>query len=129
MSLDALLARGRLARMRLMRDKVAITRVTGRTFNSATNTYLPTVVQVYSGVADVKPRDIGSVDVQAGDFEVVLRQFDIAFPWESAEARPDDVVTVTASDDATLVGRDLVVMSAARGGRRTARHLIAEERQ
>jgi hypothetical protein len=125
----ATLAQGRAAALQLMTDKVVITRVTGQVYNPATMQYEPTTATVYTGPADVKPLNVGDREVQAGEREVALRTFDVRLPFDTvADLARGDLVTVTASGDASLVGRVLTVTGVGRGGRRTARHIDAEDR-
>lgn len=129
MTVTAALARGRSARLMLMRDTVTITRITGQTFSPTTGRYLDTTATVYTGPADVKPRDVQASDVQAGEREQVLLAFDVALPWSAgAVIQVADRLTVTASDDSTLVDRMLTITAVGHGGRRTAHHLTAEDR-
>lgn len=134
MSVTTLLARGRAAAAQLMRDTVTITRTTGTVYNEATLEYEPTTATLYTGPADVKPLDVANREVQAGEREVALRMFDLKLPFGTAPSgvvgdfARGDVVTVTVSDDAFLIGRPLTVTGVGRGGRRTARHLDAEDR-
>jgi len=128
-SLPAVLAQGRAAALQLMTDTVAVTRITGQTYNPATMAYEPTVVAVHTGPADVKPLDVQNREVQAGEREVALRSFEVRLPFdEPAAIARGDLVTVTASADPRLVGRVLTVTGVGHGGRRTARHLDAEDR-
>lgn len=137
----AALAQGRAAAQQVMTDRVVITRVTGQVYNPATLQYDPTVVTLYDGAqpgqggpADVKPLNVGDREVQAGEREVALRTFDVRLPFGTMPAgvagdfARGDLVTVAGSDDPALVGRALTVTGIGRGGRRTARHIDAEDR-
>lgn len=129
MPIASVLARGRATALQLMTDTVTITRVTGQTYNSTTMAYEPTTATVYTGPADVKPLDVQNREVQAGEREVALRSFDVRLPFdEPAAVVRGDLLTVTASADAGLVGRVLTITGVGHGGRRTARHLDAEDR-
>lgn len=110
----------------LMTDVCTITRTIGRTFDETTNTYTPTTTPVYSGKCRVKPANTVSRDVQAGEQQVSLWPFAVSIPV-SVTTELDDDVTVTASADASLVGRTLRVRSVARGTYLTARRLDCEE--
>ena len=130
MSVVSALASGRSAALATMTDTVTIRRPNVVTYNPATMAYDVTPgATLYSGPVDCKPLDVQAREVQAGEREVALRFFDVKVPFgvTAAFAR-DDLVTVDASDDASLVGRVLVVTGLGRGGRRTARHLDAEDR-
>jgi hypothetical protein len=128
-TVTAALAAGRRARLMLMRDTVTITRVTGKVFSAVTGSYVDTITTVYTGLADVKPRDVEAAEDQAGQRQVVQRGFDVALPFTTAaQFLPDDRLTVDASEDTTLVGRVLTVTSVGHGARRTAHHLAAEDR-
>lgn len=141
MSVDSVLARGRTAARMLMRDRIVITRVTGTVFNPVSHDYDDTTTTLYDGEtagaggpADVKPLDVGDREVQAGEREVALRTFDVKLPFGTVptgtvgDFTRGDLVTVTASEDPTLVGRALTLVGIGRGARRTARHLDAEDR-
>lgn len=129
MTVTTALAAGRRARQLLMRDTITITRTTGKVFSSVTGSYVDTTTTVYTGIGDVKPRDVEAAEDQAGERQVVQRGFDIALPFTAnVQILPDDRVTVDVSDDATLIGRVLTVTSVGHGGRRTAHHLAAQDR-
>jgi hypothetical protein len=133
MTVGSVLARGRTAARQLMTDTITISRVTGQVYNPATLDYDPTTATLYTGPADVKPLDLQNREVQAGEREVAVRSFDVKLPFGTAAANVagdftrGDVVTVTSSADASLIGRMLVVTGVGHGGRRTARHLDVED--
>ncbi len=133
MSVAYVLARGRAARTALMLDAIAVSRPSGPpVFDDNTGEYTPAPAgpPVYTGRADVKPRATsGSGEVDAGERQVVLRDYDVAIPWTAAPiVEVDDQVTVTASPDPTFVGRVLTVTAVEHGARRTAHHFSAEDR-
>lgn len=132
MSVAGVLARGRAAARRLMTDRVTIRAPSTTTYNPTTMAYDTVLGAIKYGPAlpaDVKPLDVQGREVQAGEREVALRFFDVKIPFSvAADFARDDLVTVDASDDARLAGRVLAVTGIGRGGRRTARHLDAEDR-
>lgn len=129
MPVGLLLSRARYTAQALMRDTITITRVTGQTYDPVTLQYTPTVSTLYTGKADVRPVDVQSREIQAGERAVALRTFDVRLPYATTAAfAQGDLVNVTASEDATLVGRTLTVTSVARGGRKLRRHLDAEDK-
>lgn len=122
--------RGQALAESLMTDTCTITRAGAgeRTFNATTNSYTdPADTTVYTGACRVKPSALsGNTTAQAGEREVSLWPYSVSIPFaETAEL--DDVVTVTASADPSLVGRTLRVRSVARGTYLTARRLDCEE--
>jgi hypothetical protein len=126
---QALLARARAAAQGLMTDAVSIARTTGSTFNPSTGGYVDTTTVQYVGPVDVKNLGVAAGQAQAGEREITFRTYDVKLPFgDSSDIRLDDRVTVTASADPTLVGVVLTVIDVQHGARRTARHLIAEER-
>lgn len=136
MTIGSVLARGRRASLLLMTDTVTITRGGTATYNPATMQYEVTGgLTLYAGRADVKPLDVQNREVQAGEREVALRSYDVRLPYGTLPAQATgaadfgrgDLLTVDASDDPSLTGRALTVMGVGHGGRRTARHLDAED--
>lgn len=121
-------SQGQVLAEQLMTDACTITRSGGApVFDSTTGTYTdPAATTVYSGKCRVKPANLTSRTVQAGEQQVALWPYSVSMPL-SALPELDDVVTVTASVDASLVGRTLRVRSVARGTFLTARRLDCEE--
>jgi hypothetical protein len=135
MSIASVLARGRSAAMQLMTDTITITRGGTATYNPDTMSYdVVGGLTLYSGQADVKPLDVQNREVQAGEREVALRSYDVRLPFgtmpdnDAPDFTSGDLLTVDTSADPGLAGRALTVMGVGRGGRRTARHLDAEDR-
>lgn len=130
MSVAEALRRGRAAVAQLMTDIVTITRAGSTTFDPNTGRNTPgAATTLYAGPADVKPMAMAAAQQEAADREVTLRSYDVKLPFTvSADIRLDDTVTVSASPDPTLAGLVLVVTDVQHGARRTARHLIAEDR-
>lgn len=93
-----------------------------------------TPVELYSGPARVKPfgRGVGT-GVQAGEREVILRDYVVALPFAAVPSngetvRPGDQVLVTASPDPRLAGRTLWVTDSQLNGQATAWRINAEDR-
>lgn len=130
MSVDATLARARADRQTLMRETCRVERGTRGALDPATGRYTPTSTVVYNGRCDVKPLAAGADSAVVGERDVVLRRYDAALPFDTlGTIAVDDVLTVTASADPRLVGRPLTVVAVGLGGRRTAWHLVVEDRQ
>ena len=130
MTAETATASGRTAAEGLMTDTCTITRANGEpTYNPSTLTYTtPTPTTVYTGKCRVKPSVLsGNTTVQAGEERVALWPFSISVPFSATDVELDDIVTVTSSADASLVGRPLRVRSIARGTNVTARRLDCEE--
>lgn len=133
MSLDSVLARGRTAALQLMRDTITITRPGSPVFDPTTGSETAAGVTVYTGPADVKAMTVAGGTAQAGEREITTRTYDIKLsfgtqPNGDTRFRLDDEVTVDASDDTSFVGLVLTVVDVQHGGRRTALHLVAEDR-
>lgn len=126
------LARGRAARVLVMRDTVRVTTPSGPpVFNDTTGEYTPAgaATTVYEGIADVKPRDISSGQVDAGERQVVTLDYDMALPWTATPAvKVDYLVEILTSDDPLFVGQVLTVTDVAYGARRTAHHYTCQNR-
>ncbi|WP_344747081.1 DUF6093 family protein [Streptosporangium vulgare] len=83
---------------------------------------------VYTGACRVKPRS--SREAEWGEHEVTLHQYTVGFPWDvEPEFRREDRVTITASDDAWLIGRHLNVIGVSLAGTSTTRRILAEDNE
>jgi hypothetical protein len=113
----------------LMVDTCTITRNDGDpVFNTTTGTYTQPTTTVYTGKCRVKPSVLsGNTTVQAGEERVALWPYSVSVPVSATDVELDDIVTVTASADASLVDVTLRVRSIARGTFITARRLDCEE--
>ncbi|MGW4406520.1 DUF6093 family protein [Nonomuraea sp. NPDC004702] len=129
MSVEGVLAAGRAAALRLMRDTCTVGRRDGDpVLNEETGQYEQTYTTVYSGNCRIKPRS--SSETEWGEREVTLGQYVAVLPWDAApEIRREDRLTVTASDDAWLVGRPLEVIGINLAGTSTARRLLVEDKE
>lgn len=134
-ALEQALAAGRREHEAIMQDTVRIWRRAPAVFDWTAGTEVPgTPVELYTGRARVKPfgRGVGT-GVQAGEREVVLRDYVVATPFASVPAggetvRPGDQVQVTASPDPRLAGRTLWVTDAQLNSQATAWRINAEDR-
>jgi hypothetical protein len=135
-ALEAALAAGRAEAEALMRDTVTMYRPGPDVFDRVTGNSVPGPPEVtfYSGRARVKPDQLADAEVQAGEREVTLRQYKVTLPFSTdlpapgERPRPGDVLDVTASPDARLVGLRLWVTGAQYSGTSTAWRIIAEDR-
>lgn len=86
------------------------------------------------GKARVKPSALSTAEqVQAGEREQLLSRYEVALPWSTVpegglQPRAGDLVEVTASPDARLVGMLLWVVVAQFGATATAWRLQVEDR-
>lgn len=134
MPLQHLLASGRRDHRRLMRDTITVTRPGLPTFDPSTGTEGSTATTVYSGPADVKAMSVAVGQAQAGEREITTRTYDVKLPFATVPSTGgprflvDDLVTVSVCEDPGLVGLTLHVIDPQHGARRTALHLIVEDR-
>ncbi|WP_214322084.1 DUF6093 family protein [Nonomuraea sediminis] len=129
MSVEGVLAAGRTAALALMRDICAVQRKDGDpVLNEDTGQLEQPYMTVYTGKCRIKPRSSG--ETEWGEREVTLGQYVAVLPWDAAPAiAREDRLTVTASDDAWLVGRHLEVIAVSLAGTATARRLLVEDKE
>lgn len=129
-TLEAALADGRRQALVLMRDRCTIERKTGeRVFDPAMGEYTQAWSSVYTGVCRVKNTGGGSDSDLAGAQSVTLHRYEVRLPVDdSPEVLREDRLTVTASDDAWLIGRPMEVVDVGYAGTNTARRLTVEDR-
>lgn len=109
-----------------MPDTCTITRSGGEpVFDPNTGTYTPAAPStVYTGRCRVQAK--ADEVVAAGDQPVTLRRFTASLPVATSGIEVDDVLTVTDSADADLVGLSLRVVDAKSGTWLVARRLTLE---
>lgn len=134
MSVGSVLARGRGAALQLMRDQVTISRLGLPVFDPSTGAEISAGTTIYTGSADVKAMTVAVRDTQAGEQEITLRTYDVRLPFGTVPSPGgprflvDDLVSVDECEDPGLEGLVLHVVDPQHGGRRTALHIIAEDR-
>lgn len=118
-----------------MLDAVRVWRPGTPTFNRSTGTTTPGVpLELYAGKARVKPFGrSASSGVEAGEREVVVREYVVSLPFSALPASgqtvmPGDQVQVTASADGRMVGRTLWVTVSQLNAQATAWRISAEDR-
>lgn len=134
--LESALAAGRTAAAELMRETITMYRPSADVFDRETGQTVPGPPETvfYTGAARVKPADLSDSEVQAGEREVVLRQYRVSLPFSTelpepdVRPRPGDLVDVTASPDPRLAGLRLWVTGVMYGSTSTAWRIIAEDR-
>lgn len=99
-----------------------------RTFDPDTGTYTnvpgPTV---WTGKAHVRPTDLVARVVESAGAAVSLRTYDVVIPAGIGGPQVNDYVKVTASTDASLMGRNLRLLDTPGDDRQGNRHLVAVE--
>ncbi len=127
MTLESVLARGRVKALILMVDRCVIERETSGSFNSATGTYGDSWSTVYTGRCRLKGG--GGSDSQFADHEVVLAGYQIILPWDTEpEILVNDRVTLTVCEDDWAVGRQWQVTDVGFNGISTARRITVQLR-
>lgn len=133
-ALEAALAAGRREHDALMVDQVRLWRPGEPVFDreSGQDGEGPPVV-LYEGPARVKPAARAGEDVQAGEQEVALAEYEVAVPWsttlsDGARLARGDRVTVLASPDARMPGLELWVMAVQYSATATAWRITTEDR-
>ncbi|SEN86761.1 DUF6093 family protein [Nonomuraea pusilla] len=129
MSVEGVLAAGRAAALKLMRDTCTVERRDGDpVLNEETGQLEQPWVTVYTGRCRVKPRS--SSETEWGEREVTLGQYVAVLPWDASPAiAREDRLRVTASDDSWLIGRHLEVVGVSFAGTSTARRLLVEDKE
>lgn len=99
-----------------LKDRVTVTRGS-----------FPTVTTVAAGVAAVvRPSQRATVEVSSGGQTVAMHAYDIRVPV-GTDVERGDVLTVTASADANLVGRWLTVHDVVADSEQTSRIVVCWE--
>jgi hypothetical protein len=134
-ALEAALAAGRREHEAIMLDTVRIWRPGPSVFDRSTGTSTPgTPLELYAGKARVKPFGrSASTGVEAGEREVVVREYVVSVPFSALPAGgemvlPGDQVEVTASADPRLAGGTLWVSVSQLNAQATAWRINAEDR-
>jgi hypothetical protein len=112
MSLASHVARGRARHALLMLDACTVTRPGTRTYDPATQQYSETDATVYTGPCRIKIWR--GIDVEAAEQEINVQRYYLDLPLSATapDVRRRDTVTITASLNAALVGRVLVLTDA-----------------
>ncbi|WP_053625785.1 DUF6093 family protein [Streptomyces sp. WM6349] len=131
--LDAALAAGRLAALELQRETITLYRPGDDSFDWDTGTDSPSPATVlYSGPARVKPAaQSRGEEVEAGEANVTLREYTVSLPWDTTVSQlpaVGDLVDISASPDARMVGRRLWVTGLQYSSTATVWRITAEDR-
>jgi hypothetical protein len=134
-----LLAAGRAAHEALMGaagDRIRIQRPTPGAFDQATGQDTPgTPLVLYEGPARVRPMGRGAdSEVQAGEQEVRLRDYQVAVPWAATVPpgeviKPGDQIVMLAAADSRLSDSTLWVTGRQFSSLATAWRIYAEDRE
>ena len=110
----------------LMTDTCTIERLGAETFNAETLECSNTGANIYTGVCRVvMPNSLSVRDAESVGRVVLEQQLSLSLPVETSVAvRPNDIVTITASDaDAGLIGRKFRISGTHHSSHATARRL------
>ena len=133
-ALDAALAAGRAEAEARMRDQVRLYRQGADVFDRTTGQTAPgPQTDLYTGKARIKGVTQSAEDTQAGEREVVLREYEVGLPWATAlpsgvRLLPGDRVEILTSGDPRMGGLILWVVGAVFGEQSTAWRIRAEDR-
>lgn len=129
MSVQSILAAGRVAALQVMLDTCLIERLGERVWNNATGDYTRTTTTIYTGQCRVKGSPGGGSDIDFAEHPTTLHTYTVSLPWDAeAEIKREDRFQVTASDDPWLVGRAMEVVDIALTGTSTARRISVQDR-
>lgn len=121
--LDGALVDGRTEHQHLMIDSCTISRPGEPTLDRATSALTPgSETTLYSGQCRLKAQRIPR-DVEVGEELQAVARYELALPFDAVPTGPlrlGDVVTMTASGDARLIGQVLRVMAIDYGSTATA---------
>jgi hypothetical protein len=134
-NVDGALAAGRAAAEDRMRDTVRLYTQGPDVFDRSNGTTAPgPQTQLYSGKARVKTLAAATgQEKEAGEREVVLREYEVSLPWATAlqpgvRVLPGSRIEVTASPDTRMAGLVLWVLSASFSDQSTAWRIRVEDR-
>ena len=134
-ALDAVLVAGRRAAEARMRDTVRLYSQGDDVFDRTSGNTVPgPQLTLYTGMARVKAIAASTgEDSEAGEREVVLREYEVHLPWATSlppgtRVLPGMRVEVTASPDARMVGLVLWVTGASFSDQSTAWRIRTEDR-
>ena len=129
MSLADHIARGRARHAQLMLDACTVTRPGTRTYDPVTQQYTTPSQTVYSGPCRIKIWR--GQDEQAAEAEINVQRYYLDLPLgdTAPDVRRRDTVTITASLNAALVGRVLILTNAEAETTDTAFRITCEYEQ
>lgn len=113
-----------------MVDACTITRPGAPVLDRTTSQLTPgAVVTLYAGKCRIKPQRTPA-PTEAGEKRAVVARYELALPFSAVPSQPvrlADVVTLTTSADARLVGQAMTVMAIDYGSTATAWRLTLED--
>lgn len=134
-SLNAVLVAGRAAAEARMRDTVRLYSQAADTFDRSSGQTVPGAqTTLYTGKARVKAIAASTgQETEAGEREVVLREYEVQLPWATAlpsgtRVLPGMRIEVTASPDAHMPGLILWVTGATFSDQSTVWRIRTEDR-
>lgn len=89
----------------------------------------PAVVTIYSGACRVRPGGTAEQEAVVGDLHETLGDYVATVPHSAAGIEIDDFLTVTASSDADMIGRDFRVVHVGWSSWQIDRRLALEDRE
>ena len=135
MNVDGVLAAGRAAAEARMRDTVRVYTQAYDVFDRASGNTVPGAQStLYTGKARVKAIAAATgEDAEAGQREVLLREYEVALPWSTplppgTRVLPGTRIEVTASQDSRMIGLVLWALSATFSDQVTAWRIRTEDR-
>lgn len=108
-------------------DTCTITRVSGRTYNTASGKDTPTTATVYSGPGLYRPA--GARATERGGRTVVVRTGNLYLPHTATGLKVGQEVTLTSATDPDLTGTKHRIVAVSRDTYATRRHCELEEVQ
>lgn len=128
MSISDLVYAARESAAGLRTDTCVVRRKSGSTFDESTGTYVDAYVEVWSGACRVKPRNLATREVEAGERLVSLHTYVVSLTIDVATVRVGDVLEVLTSEtDPALPGTVMRVQDVTKGSQISARRLVCEE--
>lgn len=131
-ALEAALAAGRAEAEAIMPDEIRLHRPGEEYFDRGTGTTVPGEPTVlYEGRARVKVAQLSTNEVQAGEAELLLRQYRVSLPYSTVppgRVLRGDLLDVVLSPDPRMAGLRLWVSSVQFSATATAWRIIAEDR-
>lgn len=127
MTIASMVENGRRLAATLMVDTAVVTRGGAPAFDPSDGSYTPAAgTLIHEGVCRVRQPQAAAAPAIYGDIQVSKSLYLITFPHDAPPFEPDDIVTITDTDDPDLANRTFRIGTVPRMSLLLYRELICE---